>query len=317
MRIGIAVDSHGRASSPQRPTPDWESIKDQALTAEAVGFDAVFVPDHLIYPSENGNTGCWESVSLAAGLAAVTSTIEIGHSMFNAPYRSPALVAKIAETLDEISGGRYILGIGAGNTPDSDYAAFGFEADKRYSRFAEAIEIIHGLLKNGRVDFEGKYWSARNADLVLRGPRPQGPPIVIAAWGPKMMHLTARFADVWNGWVPVEKGPSIETFRPMVDELERACQEVGKDPATLRRSLDIQVDPLSLHDEGEKPITGTSEEIAEAILVFRDIGIDEVRCYPYWPMPEKPGDRRKMIESMAEIVDLVHAGNEIQFISKD
>ena len=228
--------------------------------------------------------------------------------MFNAPYRSPALVAKIAKTLDEISGGRYILGIGAGNTPDSDYAAFGFQADKRYSRFAEAIEIIHDLLKNGRVDFEGKYWSARNTDLVLRGPRPQGPPIVIAAWGPKMMHLTAQFADVWNGWVPVEKGPSVESFRPMVEELERACQEVGKDPATLRRSLDIQVDPLSRHDEGEKPIAGSSEEIAEAILAFQEIGVDEVRCYPDWPMPEMPGDRRNMIESMSEIVDLVHAG---------
>jgi len=308
MRIGIAVDSHGTASSPQRSTPTWESIRDQALAAEAVGFEAVFVPDHLLYHSEDGNTGCWESVSLAAALASVTSTIEIGHSMFNAPYRSPALVAKIADTLDEISGGRYILGIGAGNTPDSDYAAFGFEADKRYSRFAEAIEIIHDLLKNGRVDFVGKYWSARNADLVLRGPRPQGPPIVIAAWGPKMMHLTARFADVWNGWVPVEKGPSVESFRPMIEELERACQEVGRYPATLRRSLDIQVDPLSLHDEGEKPIAGTSEEIAEAILAFQEIGVDEVRCYPYWPMPETHGDRRKMIESMAEIVDLVHAG---------
>lgn len=308
MRISIAIDSHGKAISPQRPAPTWENIRDQAFVAEAVGFNAVFVPDHLLYHSEEGNTGCWESVSLAAGLAAVTSTIQIGHSMFNAPYRSPALVAKIAETLDEISGGRYILGIGAGNVPASEYAAFGIQADKRYSRFAEAIEIIHELLKSGRVDFAGEYWSARNADLVLRGPRPQGPPIVIAAWGPKMMHLTARFADVWNGWVPVEQGPSVESFRPMVAELERACQEVGRDPATLRRSLDIQVDQLGLCDEGEKPIAGSSEEIAEAILAFQEIGVDEVRCYPYWPMPEMPGDRQKMIESMAKIVDLVHTG---------
>jgi alkanesulfonate monooxygenase SsuD/methylene tetrahydromethanopterin reductase-like flavin-dependent oxidoreductase (luciferase family) len=94
----------------------------------------------------------------------------------------------------------------------------------------------------------------------------------------------------------------------MVEELARACQEVGKDPANLRRSLDIQVDTLNRHDEGEKPIAGTSEEIAGAILAFQEIGVDEVRCYPYWPMQETPGDRRKMIESMAEIVDLVHAG---------
>jgi alkanesulfonate monooxygenase SsuD/methylene tetrahydromethanopterin reductase-like flavin-dependent oxidoreductase (luciferase family) len=307
MRIGIAIDTHGRANSPQRPTPTWESIRDQALAAEAVGFDAVFVGDHLLYHSEDGNTGCWESVSLAAALAAVTSTIEIGHSVFNAPFRSPALVAKIAETLDEISGGRYILGIGAGNTSDSEYAAFGIQADKRYSRFAEAIEIIHNLLKNGKVDFEGKYWSARDAEMVLRGPRPQGPPIVIAAWGPKMMHLTARFADGWNGWVPIAKGPSIEAFQPMIEKLERACEQVDRNPATLYRTLDIQVDPLNLHGEGEKPIAGTNEEIAEAILAFKEIGIDEVRFYPHWPIPEMPGERRKMIESMAEIVDLVHA----------
>ncbi len=173
---------------------------------------------------------------------------------------------------------------------------------------AEDLEIIHELLKSGKVDFAGEYWSARNADLVLRGPRPQGPPIVIAARGPKMMQLTARFADEWNGEVPVEQGPSVETFRPMVAELERACQEVGRDPATLRRSLDIQVDQLGLYDEGEKPIAGSSEEIAEAILAFQEIGVDEVRCYPYWPMPETPGDRQKMIESMAKIVDLVHTG---------
>ena len=93
----------------------------------------------------------------------------------------------------------------------------------------------------------------------------------------------------------------------MIEMLERACEQVDRDPATLYRTLDIQVDPLSLHDEGEEPITGTSDEIAEAILAFREIGIDEVRFYPYWSIPETPGDRRKSIESMAEIVDLVHA----------
>lgn len=302
MRIGIALDLHGNDGF-----PSWKSIREQALAAETIGFDAVFVPDHLLYHLEDGNIGCWESVSMAGALAAVTSSIDIGHSMFNAPYRSPALVAKIVETLDEISGGRYIFGIGAGNTPDSDYAAFGFWTNKRYSRFAEAIEIIHGLLKNGRVDFEGDYWSARNADLVLRGPRPQGPPIVIAAWGPKMMRLAARFADIWNGWVPLKQGPSINSFRPFIESLEQACEDVGRDPATLRRSLDIQVDLLGLHEGGEKPISGTNEEIAEVILSFQEIAVDEVRCYPYWPETEAVGERQKMIESMVEIVNLVHA----------
>jgi len=309
MRIGIAIDSHGRESSMHKPDQTWESIRDQALAAEAVGFDAVFIADHFLYHSENGNVGCWESVSLAGALAAATTTIEFGHSVINAPYRSPALVAKIAETLDEISAGRYILGIGAGNTPDSEYAAFGIQADKRYSRFAEAIEIIHSLLKNGKVDFEGKYWSANDADLVLRGPRPQGPPIVIAAWGPKMMRLAARFADVWNGWVPA--GPSVTAFRPMVKKLEGACEQVGRDPATLRRSLDIQVDPLGCYEElspggSGKPIAGSCQEIAEAILSFKEISVDEVRCYAF--SKDTAEAKLKTIDTMAEIVNLVHAG---------
>lgn len=114
----------------------------------------------------------WESVSIAAGLAAATSRIVVAHSVVNAPHRSPAMTASIATTLDEISGGRHGLGIGAGNTLDSDYEAFGFPTDRRYSRFAEAIRIIHGLLKTGRIDFEGEFCSAKDSELVLRGPSP-------------------------------------------------------------------------------------------------------------------------------------------------
>lgn len=160
MRIGLVTQLHGRPDG-DTPAPSWESISRRATTAEAVGFDMFVFEDALLYRGEETTDGVWESVSIAAALAATTSTINLGQSVINSPYRSPAMTAKIADTIDEISGGRFVLGIGAGNTEDSDYEAFGFPTDRRYSRFAEAIQIIHGLLRNGEIDFEGEFYTAR------------------------------------------------------------------------------------------------------------------------------------------------------------
>lgn len=292
MRIGLVVGLHGDA---QDAAPAWPNIRDQVVAAEAVGFDVVVIEDALLYRDEDATIGYWESVSMAGAIAAATSTIELGHSVFNAPYRTAALTAKIAETLDEISGGRYILGIGAGNVPDHDYAAFGFPADKRYSRFAETIEIIHGLLKEGRVDFEGEYQSARDAEMVLRSRRPQGPPIVIAAGGPKMLRLAARFGDGWNWWA-TSRPDAGEDLRPLIDEMERACDEVGRDPATLAYSLDYySVDP-----------SRSGEANAERLLAFRDLGFEEIRVN--LTAPETTEGHSRAIEAMAPVVELVHAG---------
>jgi len=123
--------------------------------AEAVGFDMFVFEDALLYRGAEKTEGGWESMAVAAAIAASTRTIEFGQSVVNSPYRSPALVAKTAKTIDEISGGRYVLGIGAGGTDDADYEAFGFPTDHRFSRFAEAIEIIHTLITTGRLDFAG------------------------------------------------------------------------------------------------------------------------------------------------------------------
>lgn len=304
MRIGLIVQLHG---SPQGglPVPTWERIRAFAKTAEAVGFDSLVFEDALIYRGATSTQGCWESVSIAAALAAVTSKIEIGQSVVNTPYRSPALIAKIAETADEISGGRYVFGIGAGNTEAYDYEAFGFPTDHRYSRFVEAIEIIHTLLKNGRMSFDGGYCSARDSELDPRGPRPQGPPIIIAAGASKMLRLAARYGDGWNWWT-AEPANAIEALQPLVHELDVACEEVGRDPATLTRSIDVySVDPQNhaVHGPiwGGNPLGGTPAEISETLLGLRKLGFDEVRCDVF--PKETEG-----IEAMAEVVDLVHRG---------
>ena len=298
MRIGIVIALHGHEGE----APSWRHIRDQALVAEAVGFDLAVIEDALLQPAPQRPTGFWEAVSMAGALAAVTSRIEIGHSVINAPYRSAGLTAKIAETLDELAGGRFFLGIGLGNT--TDYEQFGIPADRRYSRFAESIEIIHRLLRTGRADFDGQYQSVNDARMVLRGPRPGGPPIVIAAQGPKMLRLAARYADGWNWWISGRPDP--ERLAPIVAELERACEEVGRDPSTLRRSLDVySLDPLGRFGGPGEPIGGTPDDIADALLRFAELGFDEVRVnvFPIDSLDALP----RAIEALGEVVERVHA----------
>ena len=242
---------------------------------------------------------------MAGAVAALPRRIHFGHSVLNSPYRTPALTAKIAVTLDEISGGRYIFGIGAGNTPD-DYEAFGFPTDHRYSRFAEGIQIIHSLIKTGKADFSGAFHSAKEAELVMRGPRPGGPPIVIAAAGPKMLRLVARYADEWNWWAASEEG--VDQLAELVTELERACEKEVRDPASLRRSLDVySVEPLRRGEDAVGlAVSGSSEEIAERLLELRRLGIDEVRC-DISP-PAEPAAKAEAVAAMTEVVAKVHAG---------
>jgi alkanesulfonate monooxygenase SsuD/methylene tetrahydromethanopterin reductase-like flavin-dependent oxidoreductase (luciferase family) len=308
MRIGLINQLNGRVGG-DRPPPTWDSILARAQAAEAAGFDVFVFEDALLYRTEKGTAGVWESTAMAAALAAATTRITLGPSVINSPYRSPAMTAKIAETIDEISGGRFVLGIGAGNTADSDYEAFGFPTDKRYSRFAEAIQIVHGLLKDGEVDFHGEYYSAAKAELVLRGPRAQGPPINIAAGSPKMLRLAARYGDQWNWWAWDETLDEARArFEPILRLLAEACSDFGRDPASLVRTLDLYtVVPGRFWDGSatdlnmSKPVTGSAAEIARYILGFGEMGFEEVRC-DVWPRTTEA------ISAMTEVVDLVHRG---------
>jgi alkanesulfonate monooxygenase SsuD/methylene tetrahydromethanopterin reductase-like flavin-dependent oxidoreductase (luciferase family) len=306
VKIGLYIRLLGRPGT-EPPPPSWASVRDQALAAEAAGFDLVVFEDALMLPDEAGSLGVWESVSMAAAVAAATSTVGIGHAVLNSPYRVPALTAKIAATLDEIAGGRYTFGIGLGNTPD-DYPLFGIDADPRYSRFAEAIQIIYGLLRAGRADFDGEFYRARGAELILRGPRPAGPPIVIAAGKPRAMRLVARYADEWNWWTGERDG--IVKLHELVAEMDRACEELGRDPATLRRSIDVfsvavpgVPDPPA--DSTELHVSGPPGTIAEALLAYGKLGFAEVRLNLRAPAD---APRSEAIAWMEDVVELVHAG---------
>ena len=146
----------------------WPELRDMAQTAESVGFDSLWLGDHLLYRRPDGNVGPWEVWTSLAGIAEATTRVEIGPLVASTSFHSPPMLAKMAATVDEISSGRLILGLGAGwNEPD--YTAFGFPYDQRVSRFEEAFTIIRTLLRDGHIDFEGKFYSVRDSELRPRG----------------------------------------------------------------------------------------------------------------------------------------------------
>jgi alkanesulfonate monooxygenase SsuD/methylene tetrahydromethanopterin reductase-like flavin-dependent oxidoreductase (luciferase family) len=215
----------------------------------------------------------------------VTARVEIGPLVSCMSFRNPAYLAKLADTIEEISGGRLILGLGAG-WHESEYRAFGFPFDHRVSRFEEGLRIVHGLLRQGRVDFVGRFHEARECELQPRGPRPGGPPILIGSSGPRMLGLVARYADQWNAYFPSTKNQPAGVA-PLRDRVDAACREAGRDPATLGRTIAVFVDmapgrraspPLPAHWVFA-PLAGSSERLAEELRAYAREGIDHVQLW--------------------------------------
>ena len=218
-------------------TPRWDSIRAMATEAEAIGFDAVWVSDHLGFGDPDGEwSGAWESWTLLSALAVATSRVRLGTYVTAVPLRNPALLAKMAETLDEVSGGRMILGLGAGwNEPE--FRAFGFPFERRFDRFEDALRIITMMLRTGRADIDGELEQAHGARLDPRGPRPAGLPVMVGAAGPRMLRLTAELADEWNAGMR-----SPEDLEPLLAAVDATCAAVGRDPSSLARSAEMLVD---------------------------------------------------------------------------
>ena len=154
-------------------TARWRDLREMALLAEAIGVDSLWVTDHLInVKPHRPNRGTWECWSHLSALAAITERVALGTLVICTGFRNPALLAKMAATVEEISDGRLILGLGAGWN-EAEHLAFGYPFDRRVSRFAEALTIITGLLRDGQIDFCGEFYQARDCELRPRGPRPE------------------------------------------------------------------------------------------------------------------------------------------------
>jgi len=273
--------------------PTWSDIRELAQLAEQTGFDSIWTPDHLIFQAD-APKGLWEAWSLLGALAACTHRIEVGPLVSCTSFRNPALLAKMADTVDEISGGRLILGLGAGYH-EYEYHAFGYPFDHRVDRFAEALHVAHSLLRQGWVDFEGRYYRARECQLRPRSGRGMGPPILIGALAqaPRMVDLVARYADVWNAW-SVNQPEALAKLQPVLDA---ACRANDRDPATLQRSLAVLIDLPGFEQSPRAawvtpfrsvfapPVTGSLEELAEHLGGFARAGVSHVQV---WLEPSTP-----------------------------
>ena len=273
MRVGLSipVGERGAELIPFR----YREMRELAQASESGGLDSIWMADHLfIQGGENGERGLWESMSMLAALADATTRVELGPLVLCTPFRNPGMIAWAANTLDEISDGRFVLGMGAGwHQPEFD--AFGFNFDHKVSEFADALEIVAPLLRDGEVAYEGKYHSG-NARLHPRGPRPKGPPILLAGSGPRMLGLIAKFADRWNS---VWYGLPTDEFRDERRRLEDASSAIGRDPKTIEVSAGLQVyDPATVTENGPEKIVGRAPQILEALKIWQAEGVTEVMC---------------------------------------
>ncbi len=296
MKIGVQLPEAERELH-------WPEIRDIATTAEDCGFDSVWVGDHLLFRDEiTGARGPHEAWSLLAALGEATERVQIGPLVAATSFHSPAMIAKKAATVDDISGGRLVLGLGAGwHKPE--YDAFGFAYDRRVARFEEAFTVIHALLRDGAIDFEGAFYEIREMEL-LPNARP-GIPLMVGSNGPRMLRITAPHVDLWNSWhVWFNNRP--ENLGPLLAEVDAACHETDRDPAEVGRTAAIYVQlsrgegRIAGSSERPKalPISGSHHEIAERIGAFGEAGLSHIQVVL------DPIDAAA-VEELAEIVALM------------
>jgi alkanesulfonate monooxygenase SsuD/methylene tetrahydromethanopterin reductase-like flavin-dependent oxidoreductase (luciferase family) len=298
MQVGVALWSadelvEGRA-------PRWPEIATLAALAEDLGFASLWFPDHLLWKLRAGPRGFLEHATILGAVAATTDEITLGSAVMCSSFRSPGIAAKIADTAQEVSGGRYVLGLGAGG-PRGEYEAFGYPTDHLGSRFAEYVEIVAMLLRDREATFEGRFHSVSEAVMT---PTPEsGPaPILVAAKGPKTIETAARFADEWNWYSLENAGPAF--FAPYLEMLDEACDRIGRDPADVRRSVDVMAavePPTALVDGAESlgmsPLVGDLDHVAEVLDEIGALGVEEVHLYPL------PGSGAAEIEALAPLID--------------
>ena len=268
MRVGIQLPEVERAVG-------WPEYLAMARAAEAGGFDSIWLGDHLLYRGDGrGERGPWEAWTLLAALAAATERVRLGPLVACAAFHPPGLIAKMAATVAEVSGGRFVLGLGAGWN-EAEYRAFGLPYDHRVGRFEEAFAIVRGLLAGERVTLRGRWWSAEDAVLL---PRPDAPvPLMIGSNGPRMLSIALPHAGAWNTWYD-DYGNTAEGFAALNERISAAARDAGRDPAAITRSACalVALDGAGGRPHAVPPLTGGPGAIAARIRELGEAGADEV-----------------------------------------
>jgi len=284
MHVGVLVPVGYRGElATTKPGAAWRRALAAARQADELGFESLWVFDHL-YPVTGPHTGqVFEAFTTLAALATATTRIRLGHLVLCAAFRNAGLTAKMAATVDTISGGRFELGLGAGWKED-EWRAFGYDyppIGERLRILREHIELIRGLLEGRPVTFHGEH--ARAEDALCDPPGIQRPriPIVLGGRGPNVtFRIAARFADELNlSQLPKEK---IEALLPII---RQRCEEIDRDPATLRVSTYLS----------DEPIRRRGQERVDLLGEMANLGLARVMAFP-----ARWGDDPELQASFAE-----------------
>lgn len=280
MKIGVQLPEV------ERPVP-WQEMVAFARTAEAVGLDSIWIGDHLLYDLPDGRgghvqRGPWECWTALAALASVTERVEIGPLVASTGFHEPAMLAKQAATVDAVSGGRLIAGLGAGWN-EREYRAFGFAYDRRVSRFAEAFTIVRRLLAGETVSFDGEFHRVDGC-LLDPAPRPGGPPLLLGSIAPRMRSIALPYVDAWNVWF-TQFGNTSDGFAAVKRTMDAACAAAGRAAGDVgataavyvqapggrgRLMGDAAVDTVS-------PIGGSQDVVAAALAQFARVGASHLQ----------------------------------------
>jgi len=260
----------------ERDVP-WPEYASMALAAEEVGFDSIFMGDHLLY---RGNTkperGPWEAWTMLSALAAVTRRVRLGPLVACTAFHPPGLIAKAAAAIQEVSGGRFVLGLGAGWN-EEEFRAFGIPFDHRVDRFEEAFTIIRRLLDAERVTLDGRFHRVDDAVLLPRPPRK--PTLMIGSTGPRVLSIALPHVDAWNTWYDAT-GNTPEGFARESAKVTVAAEQLGRDPSSIERSscvlvvLDRSAGERPV-EAGTRPLEGPPDRIAAGLRELAEAGADE------------------------------------------
>jgi alkanesulfonate monooxygenase SsuD/methylene tetrahydromethanopterin reductase-like flavin-dependent oxidoreductase (luciferase family) len=263
----------------------WPELATMIRRVEEVGFDSIWTGDHFLYHMADGSAEApWDAWSVLAAAAAITSRVELGPLVTPIGFYNPAVLAKKAATVDEISSGRLILGLGAGWN-EVEFRGYGVPFDHRISRFEEGFTIIRTLLQEGEIDFEGQFYSARDCQLVPQS-RPGGPPILIGSVGERMLNITLPYVRGWNVW-HTDTGNSPAGVAALHSRVAAACAIVGRDPSTIEATVAVLVrmpggrgrrqGDYGSVDSTPNPLQGPPEVIAEELRAYARAGISHVQ----------------------------------------
>jgi alkanesulfonate monooxygenase SsuD/methylene tetrahydromethanopterin reductase-like flavin-dependent oxidoreductase (luciferase family) len=297
MRIGYALPIGERGDPPKAVR--YSEIRELAIRAEAAGLDSLWAADHIFHePPAGPRRGLWENWTIFSALAEATQRVEFGPLVLCMPFRNPGMVGWQANTLDEVSNGRFVLGLGAGwHKPEFD--AFNFEFEHRVSFFEDALNVNGPLLREGRVDYDGEFASGHTT-RAPRGPREKGPPLMIAAFKPRMFRLAAQWADRYNTvWYGLPNGE----FEEHVTNLRAACEKIGRDPEEIEVSAGLTVldEKQARTREPGNWLHLDANELADAFAVWSEKGVSEVMCRPEAASPQS-------VEVIARAAESFRAG---------